>query len=152
MTVIPAAIASWAVDGYLRRSPRHPAAQHIENEWPLGSGLGIDPLVCCFCNPAPAPWQIWLIGSFLIFFGILLIAWLVSRPASVGARGNADRSTPVGKVTAKNLARPSCNQDSEYSGKSAKGAKFGDKTIFFASLVSLRPCSGHTWREKESED
>jgi len=38
------------------------------------------------------------------------------------------------------------------SRKGAKFAKFVDKIIFFATLASLRRCSGHAWREKKSED
>jgi hypothetical protein len=49
------------------------------------------------------------------------------------------------------------------SRKDAKDAKFGKIKVeaaktnglgggAFASLASLRPCSGHAWREKKSED
>ena len=76
--------------------------KHIENEWLLGlSGLvSILFGVLLFLQPgAGALAVMWLIGSFLIFFGILLIALgfrLKGLAGRVGDRGNAGGSTPVG--------------------------------------------------------
>ena len=91
-------IASWAVlMGIFEIAAAIRLRKHIENEWLLGlSGLvSILFGVLLFLQPgAGALAVIWLIGSFLIFFGILLIALgfklkgLASRLAPGG--------TPVG--------------------------------------------------------
>ena len=71
-------IASWAVlMGIFEIAAAIRLRKHIENEWLLGlSGLvSILFGVLLFLQPgAGALAVIWLIGSFLIFFGILLIA------------------------------------------------------------------------------
>jgi uncharacterized membrane protein HdeD (DUF308 family) len=91
-------IASWAVlMGIFEIAAAIRLRKHIENEWLLGlSGLvSILFGVLLFMQPgAGALAVMWLIGSFLIFFGILLIALgfklkgLASRLAPGG--------TPVG--------------------------------------------------------
>ena len=71
-------IASWAVlMGIFEIAAAIRLRKHIENEWLLGlSGLvSILFGVLLFLQPGPGALAvIWLIGSFLIFFGILLIA------------------------------------------------------------------------------
>jgi uncharacterized membrane protein HdeD (DUF308 family) len=91
-------IASWAVlMGVFEIAAAIRLRKHIENEWLLGlSGLvSILFGVLLFLQPGPGALAVmWLIGSFAIFFGILLIALgfrlkgLVGRVATGG--------TPVG--------------------------------------------------------
>ncbi len=91
-------IASWAVlMGIFEIAAAIRLRKHIENEWLLGlSGLvSILFGVLMFLQPgAGALAVIWLIGSFAIFFGILLIA-LGFRLKGLASRV-APGGTPVG--------------------------------------------------------
>jgi len=91
-------IASWAVlMGIFEIAAAIRLRKHIENEWLLGlSGLvSILFGVLMFLQPgAGALAVIWLIGSFAIFFGILLIA-LGFRLKGLASR-LATGGTPVG--------------------------------------------------------
>jgi uncharacterized membrane protein HdeD (DUF308 family) len=91
-------IASWAVlMGIFEIAAAIRLRKHIENEWLLGlSGLvSILFGVLLFLQPgAGALAVIWLIGSFAIFFGILLIA-LGFRLKGLASR-LAPGGTPIG--------------------------------------------------------
>ena len=94
-------IASWAVlMGVFQIAAAIRFRKHIENEWLLGLSGAVSILfgVLMFLQPgAGALAVVWLIGSFSLFFGILLIALgfklkgLASRMATGG--------TPVGART-----------------------------------------------------
>ncbi|HJU63341.1 MAG TPA: HdeD family acid-resistance protein [Candidatus Binatia bacterium] len=91
-------IASWAVlMGIFEIAAAIRLRKHIENEWLLAlSGVvSIVFGVLMFLQPgAGALAVVWLIGSFAIFFGILLIA-LGFRLKGLAGR-TATRETPVG--------------------------------------------------------
>jgi uncharacterized membrane protein HdeD (DUF308 family) len=94
-------IASWAVlMGIFQIAAAIRFRKHIENEWLLGLSGAVSILfgVLMFLQPG-AGWLavIWLIGSFSIFFGILLIA-LGFRLKGLASR-MATGGTPVGART-----------------------------------------------------
>jgi uncharacterized membrane protein HdeD (DUF308 family) len=94
-------IASWAVlMGIFQIAAAIRFRKHIENEWLLGLSGAVSILfgVLMFLQPgAGALAVVWLIGSFSIFFGILLIA-LGFRLKGLAGR-MATGGTPVGART-----------------------------------------------------
>jgi uncharacterized membrane protein HdeD (DUF308 family) len=91
-------IASWAVlMGIFQIAAAIRLRKHIEHEWLLGLSGALSILfgVLMFLQPdAGALAVVWLIGSFAIFFGLLLIA-LGFRLKGLAAR-TAPGETPVG--------------------------------------------------------